>query len=112
MLFVNPTIPPHTGPAIYAIKKVPIESHQIGNVSLSAITLPSRSTASAAIVHKMILYSFLFFICIPSYYSFSSYTIHKATQMMSGSKARAMMPADCSVLCTPTILPNIRISWD
>ena len=22
------------------------------------------------------------------------------------------MPADCSVLCTPTILPNIRISWD
>ena len=22
------------------------------------------------------------------------------------------MPTDCSVRCTPTILPNIRISWD
>ena len=32
--------------------------------------------------------------------------------MMSESKVRALMPADCSVLCTPTILPNIRISWD
>ena len=32
--------------------------------------------------------------------------------MMLGSKAPTMMPADCSVLCTPTILPIIRISWD
>ena len=32
--------------------------------------------------------------------------------MMSESKVRALMPADCSVLCTPTILPNIRISRD
>ena len=23
-----------------------------------------------------------------------------------------LMPTDCSVLRTPTILPNIRISWD
>ena len=29
-----------------------------------------------------------------------------------GTKAPTMMPTDCSVLCTPTILPIIRISWD
>ena len=29
-----------------------------------------------------------------------------------GAKAPTMMPTDCSVLCTPTILPIIRISWD
>ena len=27
-------------------------------------------------------------------------------------KALIMMPVDCFVLCTPTILPIIRISWD
>ena len=31
---------------------------------------------------------------------------------MSGSKPPTLMPTDCSVLRTPTILPNIRISWD
>ena len=29
-----------------------------------------------------------------------------------GQKPPTLMPADCSVLRTPTILPNIRISWD
>ena len=29
-----------------------------------------------------------------------------------GAKAPTMMPTDCSVLCTPTIFPIIRISWD
>ena len=29
-----------------------------------------------------------------------------------GQKPPTMMPTDCSVLRTPTILPNIRISWD
>ena len=32
--------------------------------------------------------------------------------MMLGAKAPTMMPTDCSVRCTPTILPIIRISWD
>ena len=32
--------------------------------------------------------------------------------MMLGAKALTMMPTDCSVRCTPTILPIIRISWD
>ena len=27
-------------------------------------------------------------------------------------KSPTMMPTDCSVRCTPTILPSIRISWD
>ena len=29
-----------------------------------------------------------------------------------GQKPPTLMPTDCSVLRTPTILPNIRISWD
>ncbi|EDY33422.1 hypothetical protein RUMLAC_00802 [[Ruminococcus] lactaris ATCC 29176] len=29
-----------------------------------------------------------------------------------GQKSPTLMPTDCSVLRTPTILPNIRISWD
>ena len=33
-------------------------------------------------------------------------------KIMLGSKAPTMMPTDCSVRCTPTILPIIRISWD
>ena len=32
--------------------------------------------------------------------------------MMLGAKAPTIMPADCSVLRTSTIRPNIRISWD
>ncbi|EET61567.1 hypothetical protein BRYFOR_06250 [Marvinbryantia formatexigens DSM 14469] len=32
--------------------------------------------------------------------------------MMLGSKALNMMPTDCYVLRTSTILPAIRISWD
>ena len=31
---------------------------------------------------------------------------------MSGSKAPTLIPTDCFVLRTTTILPNIRISWD
>ena len=38
--------------------------------------------------------------------------IEEINKMMLESKAPTMMPADCSVLCTPTILPIIRISWD
>ena len=30
----------------------------------------------------------------------------------TGSKAPTLMSTDCYVLRTPTILPNIRISWD
>ena len=29
-----------------------------------------------------------------------------------GQKPPTMIPTDCFVLCTPTILPDIRISWD
>ena len=32
-------------------------------------------------------------------------------KMMLGSKPPTMMPTDCFVLRTPTILPAIRISW-
>ena len=32
--------------------------------------------------------------------------------IMLGTKTSTLMPTDCSVLCTPTILPTIRISWD
>ena len=31
---------------------------------------------------------------------------------MSGSKVHDLMPTNCSVLRTPTIRPDIRISWD
>ena len=50
---------PQTGPAKYAIKKVPTESHQSGSISFSAKTLPRRSTKSAITVNGTIKYSLL-----------------------------------------------------
>ena len=34
------------------------------------------------------------------------------TEYIRTQKPPTLMPTDCSVLRTPTILPNIRISWD
>ena len=41
-------------------------------------------------------------------------TLHIITIIIwcRGQKPPTLMPTDCSVLRTPTILPNIRISWD
>ena len=39
-------------------------------------------------------------------------TTYEQAHVVLGLLTSTMMPADCSVLCTPTILSNIRISWD
>lgn len=40
------------------------------------------------------------------------YNTARYVQITLGARAPITMPADCSVLHTPTICPNIRISWD
>ena len=66
----------------------------------------------------------LCFFCFPSYAATSPVSIaaihfihlplslNFETLWCRGQKPPTLMPADCSVLRTPTILPDSRISWD
>ena len=65
------------------------------------------------IILFLVLYPIIFIYSSPAYMDYPAYILLQYfIYFMSLSKSQPLMPTNCFVLRTPTILPNIRISRD